>query len=137
MTGNCDNQTKCLICATPNINFLAPHLAPKLIEKHLKIMFLLRKVLEIPSNKLVNFLQGFPNIDDWISVCDKCETLVNQCKEFYQELWEVNRKFENGKQRIVKLVEESWSSNCNANDNKGTLDIFKQVRENVNNRKFY
>lgn len=131
----CGTKLKCLICATPNSTFLDNWCSNKLIGNHLKVVFILRNVLNIDRDKLVKFLQGCPNINEWISVCDTCELLVNQCKELYQEALEAKRKFEKEKERIIKIVKETWSQSFKEDD-KGILDIFGQVREDVNNCKF-
>lgn len=140
MTGNYDSNSKCLICATPISNLLEDQRSEKLIGKHLKIIFLLRKVLNISSDKLVQFLKCCPDIDEWISVCENCEALVNQCRELYYELLKVSRNFESGKQMVIKIVKESRRSSSNFKDdddkeNEGILDIFNEVREDVNKSK--
>ncbi len=137
MDGNLKTQSKCLICATQICTFPENECSEKSIVKHLKIVFLLRNVLNISSDKLVKFLEDCPNIQEWISVCDTCVKLVNQCEELYHDLLKVTRKFEKGRETVIKTLKESCFSSCYKDENydEGILDIYKDVRKDVNERK--
>lgn len=101
---------KCLLCGLHRCNeeqFTDKTAESSLISKHLQVIFLLRNILEVPSSKLVIFLKSHPNLESWLSVCDKCTQMVNHCKSTYQSILEAQNKFRTVKQEIVQLLKNS------------------------------
>lgn len=101
---------KCLICGLKNSS--GKQLKDNcdessLISKHLHVIFLLRNILEVPTDKLVIFLISHPNVESWLSVCDTCSQMVNNCKSTYQAILTAQSKFRTAKQGIIQNLKRS------------------------------
>src|SRR3989442_93148 len=98
-------STKCLICGQKKCKgdpLRNNDPESSLISKHLQVIFLLRNILEVPISKLIIFLKSHPKLESWLSICDKCTEMVNNCKSTYEAILEAQRKFRTVKQEIIK-----------------------------------
>lgn len=78
------------------------------LSKHLHVIFTLNKVLELPIDKLVEYLQACPDVNLWtLTVCSECDKLVADSKKVYQELLEVQRRFAECQQKIIRVFKEA------------------------------
>lgn len=109
---------RCLLCNTNHIVSAAqtigtgafPHPrdpnSPS-VSKQLFVIFILRKVLKVPTNQLESYLRSYGNPENWIRLCLPCTLLADQAKTLYELQQNVTRKFEKAAQCIVDMVERT------------------------------
>lgn len=74
------------------------------VDKHLYIIFILRKVLQVSTEQLELFLEAYPKIENWFGLCEKCTETVHRCQTAYQQVLEAVQAFKALQEDIVERV---------------------------------
>lgn len=98
------------------------------ISKQLHVIFLLQNLLEIPRTQLETYLSKRGNPEEWIKLCSKCNSLVEQAKTTYEMLLHVTIKFRRIKRKVVDIAKGSVTSGSRRNIKS---DITEQARSYV------
>lgn len=122
----------CLICYKPVSNsdpFGYSNLGADTLTRHLRVMFVLQKVLNLESINLVNFLTNHPDVDQWIRLCSDCTAQVVTCETLFHQLLEISKKFEKSKQEIVNSLKESGPrTRIKRGDTPEVFNVTEQTR---------
>lgn len=127
----------CLLCYTNSAGDtfgfpLSPAFVDRpLVFKQLHVIFLLQNLLEIPSTQLETYLSTAGNPEAWITLCSKCNSLVEQAKTAYEMQLHATTKFRQIKREIVDIAKGSATSGSGTNNQS---DITEQARRYVYER---
>ncbi len=142
-----DDQQKCgdfcLVCFSKVDRSKLPK-QRSLLSSNLNVIFLLRKVLQVPSELLIGNFKKCGSPAYWISLCENCSQLTGQAMEHHLQILNLVNQLRS----ILKLITDKirYSSvlstetfiSYHAQDEKGSmqekrLDILKRTREFVTN----
>ncbi|ODM96892.1 putative zinc finger protein [Orchesella cincta] len=98
---------RCLICNSVNSNSLTQHENSEKIAEQLKVIFLLRNVLEVPKENLSTYLMTWGSPQFWIASCSKCNKLIDEARSVYDDMLSSLNRFRVVKQKIVRTIKRS------------------------------
>ncbi|ODM91349.1 putative zinc finger protein [Orchesella cincta] len=101
------------------------------IETHLKVIFILRKILNIGETTCSNFLgkcegQFHPGL--WISVCSSCDQLVGEFWEKLKEIGRLERRLKEIKSQLTGFVQDTQAFKGDATRED---HVWNEIREVV------
>lgn len=127
----------CLICLSPTTLGISPCLTetgcPEPVKKELEVVFILRKVFELPHSHLENFLElsGGENPSGWdIKLCKTCQIAVDNLKALHQKMLEISHKFNLGKKKLVGIVQKTTAMG----EEEDKSFYVEETRKWINNR---
>lgn len=88
------------------------------LAKDLNAIFILRNLLEIPSEQLETYLEnGNPSEWSFVRFCGGCGDMVENAKKIYQEILDASRVFASIKGDLVNTLKNSWR-NCSTRNHE-------------------
>lgn len=105
-----DDIGTCLLCCSgvnSNQKPVKESNDPGLLSNSLSVIFLLKKVLQVPDIQLQNNLQECGNPDQWIILCDQCADLSRKAKELHSQIVKTARQLRITENLILDKVKNS------------------------------
>lgn len=116
---------RCLICyvklrgsedGSPEESEVDTSSGKQFLAKDLNAIFILRNLLEVPSEQLETYLEhGNPSEWTFVRFCVGCGEMVDNAKKIYQEILDASRVFASIKGEIVNTVKNSWRTSSISN----------------------
>ncbi|ODM88453.1 putative zinc finger protein, partial [Orchesella cincta] len=76
---------------------------PPIIGEHLKVIFVLSRILGVREEKLCEFIregEGFSYLETWVNLCNSCGESVNQCFKIIKEISRLERRLKEAKDEL-------------------------------------
>ncbi len=100
-------QLHCLLCfKTTDENTMKS--IPSITEMDFQVMFVLKKMLNIPSNALADYLERFGNPREWITFCNACIPKVNKAIVIQKEINRLEENLRTCQKELVNTIKKSW-----------------------------
>ncbi len=113
-----------------------------LLSSNLEVIFILRKLLEVPGVHLENHLKECgTDPEDWIRLCDKCTELTRNARKLDAEIKKLEKQLRCVRNEVVdKMISSRYSQKDNDVNQTAYLGNSSTFRENIRsflkNRKF-
>lgn len=116
--------THCLICYTTKSSLdpgspsscetVQDHITS--VSRQLHVIFILRKLFQVPLKNLEEYLSTVGNPDEWIWLCPNCTEDTENAKQIYSELLQVSRKFRSFRTELIETVKITYKSRRKTNE---------------------
>ncbi|CAL8137012.1 unnamed protein product [Orchesella dallaii] len=103
------------------------------IDSHLKVIFILRNLLNIEKQTCSSFLEkneGHLHPEFWMSVCSSCDQLVKEFWEKLREIGRLERRVKAIKTKLVGFVRNTRGYEDNLFGNEAP-PVWKEIRDSV------
>lgn len=110
------------------------------IEDQLNAVFILKVLLELPSEQLEQFLSlgggNGGNPKDWIHFCSKCQVSLERSLEIRREVTKLSKDLQSIKKLIVGRIKDSFVDNAFRKEEANPGSITSQSRAFVWRRNY-
>lgn len=132
-----DNKLQhCLLCYKAiKESELSPVLTNDKVVANLDVVFVLRKMLNVPSLKLQDYLENFGCPDKWVKYCRKCLCLVDKALRIQKEISKLENKLRECQAKMKEEIEANFQVNTKSTismyPNQDVTRITEETREYV------
>lgn len=103
----CPRQLHCLLCfKTTDENTMKS--IPSITEINFQVMFILKKMLDIPSDTLADYLERFGHPREWITFCNTCVPKVNKAIVIQKEINRLEENLRACQKELLNTIKKSW-----------------------------
>lgn len=101
------------------------------ISQQLNVIFLLKKLLQVPTVNLEKYLVKFGSPTNWqVSLCEQCTQLVNQAKDLHLLILENTAKLK----RVQKVIVDKVKFQNNPSPSADNL-VYQETQDFIKSRK--
>lgn len=110
---------------------------PADLDKELKVIFTLRKLLQLSRAKCEGYLVNYGHPSNWISTCSKCSLVVMEAHFLSNQIQLLERKLDKLRARVISNIKKCSYSNPSSSDKQRVgQDLKDWVADNHVIRKF-
>ncbi len=100
--GGEDEVDLCIVCCSPAAQVNSLQNSEHLLSANLSVVFLVSKVLQVPSGQLEENLRECGNPMNWIRLCEQCSRLARQAEQLHSQIVRTKQQLRCVEQSILE-----------------------------------